>query len=49
MRVLVHIRVANATQAQMQSRVGSANLDMACEMLQLSRIQFGIESTMQFV
>ena len=34
---------------QDETIAGSAILKMACEMLQLSRIQFGIEIQMQFV
>ena len=39
----------SATHAKMQTIAGSAILNMVYGMLQLSRIQFGIESTMQLV
>ena len=39
----------NATHAKMQTIAGSAVLNMGYEMLQLSRIQFGIEIQMQLV
>ena len=39
----------NATHARNATIAGSAILNMAYEMLQLTCIQFGIESTMQVV
>ena len=44
-----YTEMPNATHAKMQTMAGSAILNMAYEMLQLSCIQFGIVSTMQLV
>ena len=44
-----YTEMPNATHAKMQTIAGSAILNMAYEMLQLSSIQFGIEVQMQFV
>ena len=44
-----YAEMPNATHAKMQTKAGSAILNMAYEMLQLTCIQFGIESTMQLV
>ena len=44
-----YTELPNATHAKMQTITGSAILNMAYGMLQLTRIQFGIEIQMQFV
>ena len=44
-----YTEMPNATHAKMQTIAGSAILNVAYEMLQLTCIQFGIESTMQLV
>ena len=44
-----YTEMPNATHARMQTIAGSAILNMAYGMQQLTNIQFGIESTMQLV
>jgi len=44
-----YTEMPNATHTKMQTIAGSAILNMAYGMLQLTCIQFGIESTMQLV
>ena len=44
-----YTEMPNATHAYMQTIAGSAILNMAYEMLQLTCIQLGIENTMQLV
>ena len=44
-----YTEMPNATHARMQTIAGSAILNMAYGMRQLTCIQFGIESTMQLV
>ena len=49
MHVPKYTEMPNATHAKMQTIAGSAILNVAYEMLQLTCIQFEIESTMQLV
>ena len=44
-----YTEMPNAIHAKMQTIAGSAILNMAYRMLQLTCIQFGIENTMQLV